>query len=102
MAAQLQFEFPNFELWHAGTACDHLGAIASQRFRFCVSRLNNLAYCWSQNNEYMVMNLRGYTSIALLNEIRSYQVVLHRKQRQPRRGSQGLRRRLPAFPLASG
>jgi hypothetical protein len=44
MAAQLQFEFPNFELWHAGTACDHLGVIASQRFRFCVSRLNNLAF----------------------------------------------------------
>jgi len=45
MAGQLQFDFPNFELWHAGTACDHLGAIASQRFRFCVSRLNNLAFC---------------------------------------------------------
>jgi len=44
MAGQLQFDFPNFELWHAGTACDHLGAIASQRFRFFVSRLNNLAF----------------------------------------------------------
>jgi hypothetical protein len=47
-AAQLQFDFPNFELWHAGTACDHLGAIASQRFRFFVSRLNNLAECYTE------------------------------------------------------
>jgi hypothetical protein len=45
MAGQLQFDFPNFELWHAGTAYDHVGAIASQRFRFFVSRLNNLAFC---------------------------------------------------------
>jgi len=44
MAGQLQFDFPNFKLWHAGTACHHLGAIASQRFRFFVSRLNNLAF----------------------------------------------------------
>jgi hypothetical protein len=44
MAGQLQFDFPNFELWHAGTACEHLGAIALQRFRFLVSRLNNLAF----------------------------------------------------------
>jgi hypothetical protein len=53
MAGQLQFDFPNFELRHAGTACDHLGAIASQRFRFCVSRLNNLADCildWLREN----------------------------------------------------
>jgi hypothetical protein len=31
MAVQLQFEFPNFELWHAGTACDHLGDVVRLR-----------------------------------------------------------------------
>ena len=45
MAGQLQFDFPDFEPWHAGTACDHLDAIALQRFRFFVGRLNNLAEC---------------------------------------------------------
>jgi hypothetical protein len=44
MAGQLQFDFPNFGLWNDDTACEHLSAIASQRFRFFVSRLNNLAF----------------------------------------------------------
>ena len=62
MAGQLQFDFPNFELWHAGTACDHLGAIASQRFRFFVSRLNNLADCSTVGHDLRLLSTIAYIS----------------------------------------
>jgi hypothetical protein len=81
MAGQLQFDFPNFELWHAGTACDHLGAIASQRFRFFVSRLNNLAKSaatfWSLHLKYA----RGFTVLKLagLSMCSCTRIFLHAK-----------------------
>ena len=86
MAGQLQFDFPNFELWHAGTACDHLGAIASQRFRFFVSRLNNLAFCRMLGNKtsycparQLLRDQPWFSTILSNNEIMRQNGPLYRK-----------------------